>query len=72
MPKKVVVRQLVAQTAAVATTALRTAKHYAAAMDAVAITVQMSVANQSVIVLPVLKFGSGFRARLSVKTLIQV
>jgi len=45
MPKKVVVRQLVAQTAAVATTALRTAKHYAAATDAVAITVQMSVAN---------------------------
>ena len=60
MSKKVAVRPLVAQPAAVATTALRTAKHYAAATDAVAITVQMSVANQFVIAPPMLKFGSGF------------
>ena len=60
MLKKVAVRPLVAQMAAVATTALRTAKHHAAATDAVAITAQMSVANQTVIVSLMLKQGGGF------------
>ena len=45
MLKKYAVRPLVAQMVAVATTALITAKHHAAAMDAVAITVLMSAVS---------------------------
>ena len=45
MLKKFAVRPLVAQMAAVATIALRTAKHHAAAMDAAAITALMSAAS---------------------------
>ena len=45
MLKRYAVRPLVAQMVAVATTALRTAKHHAAATDAVAIIALMSVAN---------------------------
>ena len=45
MIERFAVRPLVAQMAAVATIALRTAKHHAAAMDAAAITALMSVAS---------------------------
>ena len=45
MLTKLAVRPLVAQMVVVATTALRIAKQYAAATDAVAITALMSVAS---------------------------
>ena len=43
-------RRLVAQMAVAPTIALRTAKHHAAATDAVAITMLVSVARQLIIV----------------------
>ncbi|MFL2845036.1 MAG: hypothetical protein ACJ0BO_02110 [Candidatus Puniceispirillaceae bacterium] len=45
MSKRFAVQPLVVQMAAVATIALRTAKHHAAAMDAAAITALLSVAS---------------------------
>ena len=45
MLKRLAVRPLVARMVAVAIIALRTAKHHAAATDAVATTALMSVAN---------------------------
>ena len=45
MSKRFAVQPLVARMVAVATIALRTAKHHAAATDAAAITVAMSVAS---------------------------
>ena len=60
MMKKFAVRPLVAQTVVVATIALRTAKHYAAATDAVAIIAPMSVANSPEIALLVSKLWSRF------------
>tara|TARA_Y100000589_G_C26605583_1_gene408108 strand:+ start:165 stop:446 length:282 start_codon:yes stop_codon:yes gene_type:complete len=55
MLKKCAVRPLVVQMVAVATTALRTAKHHVVATDAVAVTALTSVANKLAIILIWLK-----------------
>ena len=52
---------------AVAITALRTAKQLVAATDVVAIIALMSVANQLVNVLPMLKFRGGVQVYLTLK-----
>ena len=61
MLNKLVARPLGAQSVVVATIALRIQKQHAAAMDAVAITVMMSAANQPVIDSLWLKPGCTFQ-----------
>ena len=60
MLKKIAARPLVAQMVFVATIAPGIAKHYTAAMDAIAITTQMNVASYPAIVSLWLKLGSSF------------
>ena len=67
MLTKSAVQPLVAQTVVVATIALRIARQYAAATDAVATTVLMSVASELVIASLYLKLGSNFQIFGSLK-----